>query len=81
MNKKYVLCPGYIRSKYDGEDHFISSRALINLYRVNPQECIDGNNPEKLRGYSKDQLRAFTWLHPQYSVDNYDKIRGEIHNV
>lgn len=47
--KKYLVCPGHIKSKTDGQLHYVSSKALIALYGVNPDECvIDCNlNPKK----------------------------------
>lgn len=37
---KYMIHPGYIRSKSDGQWHWISYGTLIKLYRVNPRDCI-----------------------------------------
>ena len=45
--KKYMLCPGYIISKNDGQRHYISPADLVRLYGANPAECvIFGNVPE-----------------------------------
>ena len=38
--KKYLVCPGYVRSKNDGDRHFISAHRLMNLYGVRPGECF-----------------------------------------
>ena len=38
--KKYLIRPGYIYSTNDKDKHFISAIMLINLYRVNPRECV-----------------------------------------
>ena len=38
--KKYVVHPGWITSKNDGDRHFVSSNALVRLYGVNPSECM-----------------------------------------
>ena len=42
MNTKprYAVIPGWIRSKYDGELHYIDAPTLMSLYRVKPSECI-----------------------------------------
>lgn len=40
MKKKYIVCPGNVRSKSDGDLHYISASKLMMLYRVNPAECI-----------------------------------------
>lgn len=38
--KKYLVCPGYVISKNDGERHFIDANTLMRLYGVNPSLCI-----------------------------------------
>jgi hypothetical protein len=40
MKPKYLVKPGYERSKNDGDKHWISADTLIRLYGVNPKECI-----------------------------------------
>lgn len=37
--KKYLLCPGYVTSRTDGDQHYITAEQLARLYRVNPSEC------------------------------------------
>ena len=34
MKKKYVLYPGYIKSKNDNDLHFITGRQLMELYAM-----------------------------------------------
>ena len=36
---KYVVCPRIIRSKSDGQFHYIGAAQLMSLYRVDPREC------------------------------------------
>lgn len=36
---KYLVCPGAVFSKNDGQEHFISAEQLIRLYKVNPKDC------------------------------------------
>lgn len=48
--KKYLICPGEIRSRHDGDIHKISASQLIHLYKVDPKECIIVNSPESARG-------------------------------
>jgi len=43
MMKKYLVCPGYVRSITDGQQHYISYGKLIKLYDVNPEECTRDN--------------------------------------
>ncbi|MGC2781683.1 MAG: hypothetical protein WA418_39205 [Bradyrhizobium sp.] len=40
MPKRYVLHPGYVRSAYDGADHFVNTRTLAGLYKVDPRQCL-----------------------------------------
>jgi hypothetical protein len=36
---KYVVCPGEVTSKTDGQRHYIGPMQLMKLYRVDPREC------------------------------------------
>lgn len=38
--KKYLLHPGYVISKTDGDRHYITSENLMRLYNVRPHECV-----------------------------------------
>ncbi len=37
---KYILCPGYVQSKFDGERHYIGWTKLAELYGVAMSECV-----------------------------------------
>ena len=65
---KYVVYPGYVRSKYDGDRHYITAKQLIKLYEVNPLKChiVDFNQPKTYRG--KD-FRPYISLIPRYNGD------------
>lgn len=39
----YVLHPGEIRSRTDGQVHFIGFMQLVELYGLAPQMCIDAS--------------------------------------
>lgn len=56
MEKKYVVWPDYVRSKTDGQEHFISFRQLCHLYGVNPAECYDASMVEIVRGIDRTKL-------------------------
>ena len=45
---RYVLMPGYIQSRNDGQAHYINAEKLSALYGVKLQECFvyDRYNPE-----------------------------------
>lgn len=40
MKKKYTVFPGWMYSKNDNDDYFISATQLMRLYGVNPLECV-----------------------------------------
>lgn len=37
---RYVIHPGYVFSKNDGQRHYINGRQLIRLYGLNHAECV-----------------------------------------
>jgi hypothetical protein len=39
-NKRYLVCPGYVRSRHDGDLHYVGARELIQLYGVDPADCL-----------------------------------------
>lgn len=65
-NLKYLVVEGYVDSRNDGDRHFISGRRLIELYNVNPSECLI---------IKKDEFdlslkhRNLTILTPKYNGD------------
>lgn len=60
---RYVLHPGYIKSKNDGEEHFIGGPKLARLYGVDIRECVFGDMP----GYQECDGDIHLW--PQYNGD------------
>ena len=44
MIKKYLICPGYVKSKNDNQIHYIGSEKLISLYKVNKKDCVIKDN-------------------------------------
>lgn len=40
MKKKYLVVPGEVVSKTDGQTHFISPQELIRLYNVDKRDCV-----------------------------------------
>ena len=38
--KKYIVYGGYVKSKNDGQIHYIDSLTVCRLYKVSPAECI-----------------------------------------
>ncbi|AWM87351.1 hypothetical protein [Microvirga sp. 17 mud 1-3] len=39
MKPFYVLHPGIVVSRYDGQEHYITAQQLAGLYRVNQNDC------------------------------------------
>jgi hypothetical protein len=42
---KYIIHPGNVFSKNDGDYHYISGERLIKLYNLNPKKCLIVRNP------------------------------------
>ncbi len=40
MTARYLLCPGLVRSRTDGDRHYVSARQLAHLYGVSMDECL-----------------------------------------
>ena len=74
---RVILCPGYIRSKYDGETHFIGVSDLMRLYNVKRTDVIRvAENKGLPRGMSEAQVLKEKWLilEPRYDEDLYYDI-------
>lgn len=37
---RYVIYPGYVISRADGDRHWVGYGQLVRLYRLNPAECV-----------------------------------------
>jgi hypothetical protein len=64
--KRYILVPGNVMSKRDGQQHYLSPVQLARFYRVRLENCIVLSQ-ENLAGYSEERIEKFIWLCPQYS--------------
>ena len=60
---RYLLCPGYVTSKHDGQDHFINAQQLARLYGVSLKECriLDPRYRERSEFYL-----GLTYLRPRF---------------
>lgn len=38
--KRYICLGDYVRSKTDGQIHYITAQRVRSLYQVNPDECL-----------------------------------------
>ena len=72
--KKYIVRPGYVMSKYDGDRHYISASQLIHLHGVQISECIIVRGPEdhyKLMGINRDLISLFPRADGNYKSYNH----------
>ena len=60
--KRFLVCPGYVHSRNDGDRHWISADRLIDLYGVDPRECVIAN-----RGLTWADEKSLIRLTPRYS--------------
>lgn len=58
---KYIICPQHIRSKNDGDIHYIGFIKLIELYGLDFKDCVDYNRNQATRQW--DNLSR---LYPRY---------------
>ena len=40
ISKKYFVIGGPVRSRSDGDEHYVNSKRLCELYGVDPKECV-----------------------------------------
>jgi len=78
--KNVILYPGEIRSKYDGDRHFISASQLARLYGVLPTDnVIIATSIKSLVGHglTLDRIKREQWyeLSPRYD-GKYENIHG-----
>jgi dTDP-4-dehydrorhamnose 3,5-epimerase-like enzyme len=76
--KKYLVIPSEVRSKSDKQKHYIPSNQLMNLYNVNPSDCIVVT-PTRKKTYSRESCKRLNInyddpkLNPYYqSVEDED---------
>lgn len=62
--ERFVLHPGYVTSKNDGQDHWISGDRLAGLHGVNRRDCITvkADSP----AYRKERYAHMVHLYPRY---------------
>lgn len=80
MNRRYVLHPGKVRSKNDGQVNYIGAAQLADCYGVSLRDCITypvGSDAESviMRRIWRDPVDA-VHLHPKYD-GNYTLPGGD----
>lgn len=63
---KYLLCPGYIRSKKDGQVHYVGASDLMRLYNVDPRECVIFHHKAE---HNHSRMDSLIKLYPKYNGD------------
>lgn len=65
--KRFVLHPGYVRSRSDGQEHYVDAPALAKLYGVDEAECVvHSRHPKFDNPLDRDpELRALMPLFPR----------------
>jgi hypothetical protein len=70
---RYVLCPGYVISRTDGQRHFVGVSQLRQLYGVPRHECVTYPQGD---GDQADILRRI-WRAPPGSVELRPRYDGD----
>ena len=69
MKRKYIVHPGYVISKEDGDEHFIRAEELMRLYKVDKSECYI------YKGLVYDMLEGYIHLYPdptgKYEINEF----------
>ena len=73
FTKVYAVYPGEVKSKTDGDVHYLSFHRLCRLYGVNPAICVDMSR-ESARNAIEDisnliPLRPLSGDYPQLQED------------
>lgn len=69
---RYILHPGYIKSKTDGEMHYIGAKELAHLYKVDIHKCriCDFKTPESMAGFRSlpDDIHCYPRYDGNYPI-------------
>jgi len=68
--KKYLVQPGFVISMKDRGVHYTTCKELMNLYNVNPAECILDMGENSLARLDKKWVATLIKLGPR-SDGNY----------
>lgn len=73
----FIICPGYMRSKSDGDTHYITYAKLCELYQVKKYDAklINGGDPRSLFGVDQNDPNTL-FLNPLYH-GNYAELLDE----
>jgi len=68
---RYILHPGKVISRTDGDWHFIGFGELVRLYRLDQQKCIDGTTLINTRS---DDVHLYPMESGNYSLSKEAKL-------
>jgi len=74
--KRYILHPGYVESKNDGQRHFIGAAELSRLYGVDMRNCvIDDESGLGMRGVrpAPTDVHLYPSYHGDYTLREHGK--------
>lgn len=75
MSIKFVLRTGSVMSCSDRQIHTVQASRLINLYGLNPKDCLLDPKECQLRGYHEDELVHLCPLDSgEYRVKLYSEL-------
>ena len=77
--KKYIVRPGCVTSRSDGDRHYISAGMLMHLHQVQISECVIIRNKEdlyKLKGFRRNLINLIPRADGRYKKYNKQPDSG-----
>ncbi len=74
---KYIVRPGTVQSRYDGQWHFISGPRLMALYKVSPKECLVDlpHNPIARMGLQGEFIELKPRFEGDYDIEKCERLK------
>lgn len=74
---RYIVHPGKVVSMKDGDIHNVSAQRLMQLYRVNPRDCITAD--QALHGYEYNgrEIHLFPRYDGNYKLPFCNGVKNE----
>lgn len=68
---RYLLCPGPVRSRVDGQEHHVGAGELARLYGLPHSACLVLPSSDPLRRWALEAVERgeLAALHPRYDGD------------
>ena len=67
---RYVLCPGWVKSKSDGDLHYITAPRLAQLYGVRVNDCAVWDSEKPQPGGRPEGIYLYPDYHGDYRLPN-----------